>query len=232
MLSGNLRILLLGLLAFCMFSCNKPAGKPAVKNSPSTSTYENELFSVDYPKDWVCDYSGWNGLDSLKNEVDIYDPNDGIVWFHFVKTFLPMRFENIYEAKEMAKAARAFSGDNVELIYEEDSVEIGGYPASVLLFANFVDNDTIIQKQFVTYLPDSHIVVYFNENFYAQHMDEAQKIGDRIIATIKLKQVKNPLDNDSVLRKIVKGLDPNSVQKKYMDRARQIIGQHERKRQP
>lgn len=232
MVSSNFRVLLLGLLVLCMFSCNKPAGKPVVKNNPATLTYENELFSIDYPKGWVCDSSAWKGLDSLQNVVDIYDPNGGIVWFHFVKSFLPVRFENIDEAKEMAKAARAFSGDNAELIYEEDNAEIGGYPASVLCFANFVDNDTIIQKQFVAYLPDSHILVYFNENFYAQDIDEAQKIGDRIIATIKLKQVKNPLDNDSVFRKIVKGLDENSVQKKYLDRAKLIIEQYDRKHHP
>ena len=45
-----------------------------------------------------------------------------------------------------------FSGDNVELIQEIDSVEVGGYPSCILYFANYVDTDTIIQKQFVTYL--------------------------------------------------------------------------------
>lgn len=44
----------------------------------------------------------------------------------------------------MAKATRVISSDNAELIHEVDSMEVGGYLASVLYFANYVDNDTII----------------------------------------------------------------------------------------
>lgn len=175
--------------------------KKTESNDPLPVKYENELFSIKMPKGWVCDSSGWKGLDSLQNAVDIYDPNGNVVWFHFVKTFFPFEWKDINEAKEMAKAARAISGDNAELIHEVDSVEVGGYPASVLYFANYVNNDTIIQKQFVTYLQDSHIVMYFNENCYVQDLEDAEKLGDMIISTIKVKKVKNPLENDNVLKR-------------------------------
>lgn len=175
--------------------------KKTESNDPLPVKYENELFSIKMPKGWVCDSSGWKGLDSLQNAVDIYDPNGNVVWFHFVKTFFPFEWKDINEAKEMAKAARAISGDNTELIHEVDSVEVGGYPASVLYFANYVNNDTIIQKQFVTYLQDSHIVMYFNENCYVQDLEDAEKLGDMIISTIKIKKVKNPLENDNVLKR-------------------------------
>ena len=139
---------------------------------------------------------------------------------------MPFKWKNIDEAKEMAKTARAISGDDTELIHEIDSVEVGGYPTSILYFVNYVDNDTIIQKQFVTYLQDSHIVVYFNENFYVQDWEEAQEIGDLIIGTIKLKQVENPLENDSVFKKSMeKGLEDHPVQEKYLKNATQIIEQ-------
>ena len=89
-----------------------------------------------------------------------------------------------------------------------------------------MDNDTIIQKQFVTYLQDSHIVIYFNENFYVQDWEEAQELGDLIIGTIKLKRVDNPLENDSVLKKSMeKGLEDHPVQEKYMKNATEIIEQ-------
>lgn len=175
--------------------------KKTESNDPLPVKYENELFSIKMPKGWVCDSSGWKGLDSLQNAVDIYDPNGNVVWFHFVKTFFPFEWKDINEAKEMAKAARAISGDNAELIHEVDSVEVGGYPASVLYFANYVNNDTIIQKQFVTYLQDSHIVMYFNENCYVQDLEDAEKLGDMIISTIKIKKAKNPLEKDNVLKR-------------------------------
>lgn len=219
-------IMLLGLMVAGMVSCSKPAASRPTKDDPFPVVYENELFSVNLPKGWVCDSSGWIGLDSFKNVVEIFNPNGSIVWFHFVKTFMPFKWKNIDEAKEMAKTARAISGDDTELIQEIDSVEVGGYPASILYFANYVDNDTIIQKQFVTYLQDSHIVVYFNENFYVQDWEKAQEIGDLIIGTIKLKKVENPLENDSVFKKSMEnGLKDHPVQENYMKKANEIIEQ-------
>ena len=208
----SIGFLLLGVTFAGMFSCSKPTARNTVNDNPFPITYENDLFSVELPRGWVCDSSGWNGLESLQNEVDIFDPYSNVVWFHFVKTFMPIKWKNVDEAKEMAKTAWAISSDDAELIYEIDSVEVGGYPTSILYFANYVDNDTIIQKQFVTYLQDSHIVVYFNENFYVQNWEKAQEIGDLIIGTIKLKQVVNPLENDSVFRSSMeKGLEDHPV---------------------
>ena len=219
-------IMLLGVIITGMVSCSRPSTSSWTNDNPFPERYENELFSIDLPKGWVCDASGWKGLDSLQNEVDIFNPNDSVVWFHFVKTFFPFQWKNIDEAKEMAKTARVLSGEDAYLIDEIDSVEVGGYPTSILYFANFIDNDTIIQKQFVTYLQDSHIVIYFNENFYVQDWDEAQQIGDKIIGTIRLKKVKNPLENDSVLKKSMeKGLESHPVEEKYLKNATEIIKQ-------
>ncbi len=209
-----------------MVSCSKPTSKSTEHNDPFPVIYENDLFSINMPKGWICDSSGWKGLDSLQNSIDIYDPNGNVVWFHFVKTFMPFKWKNIDEAKEMAKVARAISGDNAELIEEKDSIEVGGYPTSILYFANYVDNDTIIQKQFVTYLHDSHIVIYFNENFYVQDWEDAQEIGDKIIGTIKLKKVENPLENDSIFKNSMeKGLEAHPVEEKYMKNATKIVEQ-------
>lgn len=193
-------IVFLLAIAFGMAACSKPAakcdaqGKATVRDNTGTvRIYENELFSIVFPVGWVCDSSGWKGLDSMQNEVDIYDPNGNVVWFHIVKAYFPIQWKNVEEAAEMPKTMRAFD-QKATLLQEVDSAKIDGYPTKVLLFANIVDNDTIIQKQFVTYLQESHIVVYFNENFYVQDWDEAQKFGDQIIGTIKLKKVRNPLE--------------------------------------
>jgi len=185
--------------------------------------YENELFSIAMPSGWNVDDSGWLGLDSMRNEVELYS-NNAPVWFHIVKTFMPIQWKNVYEATEMAIAARAMSGANVELIDRVDSVMVGGYPSSILYFANAVDNDTIIQKQYVTYLEDSHIVIYFNENFNSRQMDEAQKYGDKIINSIKLKKVINPLEKDSVMKEAIqKAMDANKIQKEYIDKGKQVV---------
>lgn len=217
-------------IAMCMMvislvSCTRPKSKSTFINSPSHIKYENELFSVEIPKGWDIDASDWKGLDSMKNMVDIFDPH-GILYLHFVKTFMPFNWKNIEEATEMAKTARAISGDNVELLEQIDSIEVGGYPASILYFANYAENDTIIQKQFVTYLQDSHIVLYFNESFRIPDWDEAQKLGDQIISTIKLKKIQNPLENDSAIKKAVEdGMKNHSVSEKYSNRAKELMNQ-------
>ena len=192
-----------------MFSCTKPKASTARNTTSRESaftTYENDLFSVDIPKGWVCDSSGWKGLDSLDNTVRIFDPHGNAVWFYFVKTFIPAKWKNVDEATEMAKgsiAAKKYMGKNIEVIDEIDSVDVGGYPTNILYIANYVDNDTIIQKQFVTYLQDSHILMYFNENFNIKNWTIAEEMGDALIRTIKLKKVVNPLEKD---KRIVKKL--------------------------
>ena len=173
------------------------------ENDAAPFTYENELFSIDVPRGWVCDASCWNGLESMQNSVEIFDPEGNVVSFYIVKTFLPYVWEGVEMAKELSKMGRALSDDDVELIHETDSVEVGGYPACILYYANYVDNDTIIQKQFVTCMEDSHILIYFNENFHIQNWEVAQKLGDSIIGTIELKKVVNPLDNDSIFKKVI-----------------------------
>ena len=80
---------LLGITIAGMVSCSKPAPSRSIKDDPFPVDYENELFSINFPKGWVCDSSGWKGLDSLQNVVEIFDPNGSVVWFHFVKTFMP-----------------------------------------------------------------------------------------------------------------------------------------------
>ncbi len=191
-----IKLLLFGVIIVGMISCTKPTARNTnvISNDPVLKTYENDLFSVDLPKGWVCDSSGWNGLDSLQNSVEIFDPYGSVVWLRFVKSFISAQWKNMDEVKEWAKFGKTTSGDDAELIHEIDSIEVGGYPTSILYFANYVDNDTIIQKQFVTYLQDSHIVVYFNENFYIEDWDRAEKLGDLIIGTVKLKKVVNPLE--------------------------------------
>ena len=212
------------LISLWAVSCTRPTAKVSDSKDHSSFRYENELFSIEVPKGWVCNSSEWHGLDSLKNEIDIYDSKENVVWFHFVKVFMPIQWKNIEEATEMALTARALSGDSTELIHRIDSVEVGGYPASILYFANYVSNDTIIQKQFVTYLQDSHIVMYFNENFYVNDWEDAQEIGDLIINSIKLKKVKNPLDSQEVLRKSIdEGLKAHPVEQKYLDNAQKAI---------
>lgn len=181
-------------------ACKKSKNEKHTSENPFPLKYSNELFSINLPKGWTYK-ENWEGLDGVINEVDFYNPSGSPVWFHCVKTFLPIQWKDIKEATDAAKFLRNVDGSiegNLDFIDEIDSVEVGGYPASILYFANYVDNDTIIQKQFVTHIKDSHIVIYFNENFFYHDWEEAQELGDRIIGTIKIKKVKNPLDDDDV----------------------------------
>ena len=184
-------IIAIVLIVSCAGSDKKHQGK---EMDSFPVKYENELFSFCLPEGWIVDDSGWQGLDSMQNEVDFYNPNDYTVWFHFVKTYFPIQWKNIEEATEFAKTARLLSADSVALIDEIDSATISGYPASVLMYANFEDNDTIIQKQFVTYIQENHMLIYFNENFLYQNWEIGQKLGDELMRNVVIKEVKNPLD--------------------------------------
>lgn len=223
--------LLLAAIVAGTLSCAKPTTKePTNEKQPKTPyIYENDLFSVAIPDGWGVDPSEWEGLNGFKNEVEIVDfnfgdPLDGIVSLHFVKTLLPFDGRNVIEAAEMAKTARALSTDSVELIGEIDNAEVGGYPANILFFAYYVNGDTLIQKQFVTYLQDSHIVAYFNEFFYFQDWVQAQKVGDSIIATVKLKKVVNPLEDEQFFKNALeKGILTHPPREENLKRAEEII---------
>lgn len=179
------------------------------------------------PSGWEYDDSGWHGLDALENQIDVYSDNSP-VYVHIVKTFFPMKRKDLKEAKEMAALIRQISGDNIELIDEIDSVEVGGYPAAILYFANYVDNDTVIQKQFVSYLQDSHIVVYLNEVFHPINWELAEQIGDRIIETVKFKKVNNPLDDEKVAKKIIQSaMDNGEFTEEMAEQGQQMINRLE-----
>lgn len=184
------------IVFFCLIiltiACNRETKTQKVEDRTSIK-YENELFSIELPKGWMIEDSGWKGLDSMQNEVDFFSPSSP-VWFHVVKTYLPIHWKNVEEAAQMSITGAAISGEDKELVDRIDSVQVDGYPTTILFFANYVNNDTIIQKQFVTYLQESHIVIYFNENFYYSDWQSTQEYGDRIMNTIRLKKVTNPLD--------------------------------------
>lgn len=212
------------LLVMLIMSCGRTATKPNTsKNNPYPVKYENELFSVNMPRGWEYDDSGWNGLEDMNNSVELHSSNSP-VWFHIVKTFMPFKWKDIGEATEMAIASRAFSGDNVELTNRIDSVEVGGYPASILYFSNYVDGDTIIQKQYVAYLEDSHITMYINENFLSGDWVTAEAMGDGIVKTIKLKKVKNPLEEEGKVNDVVQSaIDNDLIDEETMERGRETM---------
>lgn len=117
----------------------------------------------------------------------------------------------------MAKTAKTINGDDTELIHEIDSVEVGGYPTSILYFAIYMDNDTIIQKQFVTDFQDSHIVIFFNENFYIQNLEDVLELEIY------------PLKNDSVLKKSMEEETENHpVDENFLNNATRLIEQYSR----
>ena len=182
------------LLVVLAFSCTSKKHHQTIDVDPFPVRYENELFAMSLPEGWVIDDSGWQGLDSMNNEVDFYNPNDDAVFFHLVKTYFPFQWKSLAEATEFAKAARAISGDSVSLIEEMDSVTVSGYPAKILMFANFVGNDTIIQKQYVTYLQKTHTLLYLNENFLYHNWEKGQRVGDELMNNLIIKDVKNPID--------------------------------------
>ena len=198
-------IMLMCLMLACSGTNSQSMVTPKEPHGDSLSEgrYENELFSFRYPEGWIVDASEWHGLDAMRNEVNLSMPGNSLVSLRFVKTFLPMKWKNMDEATQWAKMSRGLSGD-AELFDETDSVEIGGYPSHLLSFVIKQENDTLIQNQYVTYLPESHILMYFNSVFHYKDWDDAEPLGDAIISTIQLKKVQNPLDEEGAVQKAYK----------------------------
>lgn len=196
------------LFAFVLSCSSKKENHGITEFDPYPVKYQNELFSICLPEGWMYDDSRWMGLDSMQNEVDFYNPDDKTVWLHFVKAYYPMPFKNIDEAVDFAKSARSLSKDDFSLINEVDNIIIDGIPTKILIYANYVGNDTIIQKQYVTYIRESHIVMYFNEDFFYENRDKGQTFGDELMENVVInKEIENPLEK--------KGLNYNSLIKDY-----------------
>ena len=210
-----------------LFGCGKQEKKGGAEN-PFPVKYENEVFSVTMPKGWTYVDSLWCGLDKVSNEVDLYCP-DGIVYLHCVKAFLPFKEGNIEAAKDMAKMGlymRIMSGEDAELVDEEDSVEVDGCPASISYIVSRVDNDTIVQKQYVTFVEESNMMFYFNEIFDIHDSEQAQRIGDKIIANIRFKRVANPLDDNWELQHAIReGMNDGMVDEEYIQTADEVINE-------
>ena len=82
------------LLVVLVFSCTGKKKQQITDVDPFPVKYENELFAISLPEGWIVDDSGWQGLDSMNNEVDFYNPHNDAVFFHFVKTFFPFQWKN------------------------------------------------------------------------------------------------------------------------------------------
>ena len=78
--------------------------------------------------------------------------------------------------------------------------------------------------RFFSEYPKRKIVIYFNENFYSNQWDEAQKYGEKIIGSVKLKKVVNPLEKDSVMKEAIqKAMDGNKIQKEYIEKGKKVV---------
>ena len=70
-MKGFLKIVLLLCAVITTVACSRPNRKHETAD-PLPVKYENELFSIAMPSGWEVDDSGWLGLDSMQNEVEIY----------------------------------------------------------------------------------------------------------------------------------------------------------------
>ena len=191
---------ILVLITLAIIGCTSKGGQTtkATEENPLPSKYENEFFSLCYPKNWIYNDTGWGGRDSTQNEVDFYpapfpgqkwEDMDVPCWIHCVKSFFDIQWKTAKEAAEMSKTFHALGNEPglLGISYEQDSIIVGGFPAYLIVYMIEQDNDTIVQKQFVTLLPNTHKVFYFNSNFSVKHWDDGQQLGDDIISTIKFK---------------------------------------------
>ena len=93
------------LLCVTLFACTssrKEQTTETIVADPLPSKYENEYFSLYYPKDWTYNDTKWGGMDSTQNEVDIYpvplpgqrwEDMDVPCWIHCVKAFLNIQWK-------------------------------------------------------------------------------------------------------------------------------------------
>lgn len=199
--SFYITVAIIGLVS--LSSCVKNKSARVEKNSSQatahsinketlTQAYANEDFSIQFPSNFVCDDSGWKGKDSIENEVYIYpitnsaEDETPILNIRCVKAYLHIGFKSAKEAADMVKAIRLAEKDPKYLgvVYEMDSIDVDNFPAYIILHAWNLDGDTLLQKQFITLLPKSHTLFYFNSNIRSKYWEEGQELSDRIISSI------------------------------------------------
>lgn len=203
------KTLLILIALFALTCCNGKASnnKTTARKEAVNRTYSNNCFSINLPNGWEYDDSEWSGIDTVANTVVFYNNNDTANWIKIVRSALSLPMINTSEEAAQLTIALKEVPENYEhngsklniphdknyigVMDERDSVEIGGYPSYLVVFKYKLDNDTLVNMQFITLLPKEHRIYYINNNILKSAMRNGTTdalAGASIISTMRFKE--------------------------------------------
>lgn len=201
--------LLILIALFALTCCNGKASnnKTTARKEAVNSTYSNKSFSINLPNGWEYDDAEWSGIDTVANKVVFYNNNDTVNWIEIVRSALTLPMINTSkEAAQLTMALKEVPGDYehngvrldiphddnyIGVMYEKDSVEVGGYPSYLVVYQYKYDNDTLVNMQFITIIPKEHRIYYINNNLLKSAMKNGTTdamAGANFIGTIRFKE--------------------------------------------
>lgn len=189
------------VLGCAYFSCQSKRERKTNSMEEQWHSFENDYFSLKYPKGYYVDGDFIIGADNLQNtpadttinpvnEIDVvpYNLTKDTPWLHIVlsrcKIHLPLRdfMQNSIAFKGMGK-------EKVLLCSDVDSVSLAGLPALAVTFGHIREpGDTLVQRQFVVQLPD-YKLYYINIECSSEIVRDSKKMAPmfKILNTLKFK---------------------------------------------
>lgn len=198
----RIRFLFIFIMISCILSsCNSKRGKN-VLSEDKWRTFENEYFSIKYPRDYTIDGDFEVGADNLQsyttdtttvaatNEIDILpcSPTKDKPWLHIVLSRMKIQLP-LSDFMQNSIAFKGMGDEEVYLVSDIDSTSFAGFPALSATFAypqGF--GDTLVQRQTIVQLPD-YKLYYININFDKGILHNSQKLAPvfKMLETMRFK---------------------------------------------
>lgn len=204
---NKMRLLIVVLIAIVAMTTLMKRYAPVIERAETAKmdfVYSNESFSITIPKEWGCDDSKWSGPADKFHGVNIYNKYEYGAWINIVRSSIkvfdwqsPERAAILStELKELPPdEARKYGIEQdtnyIGVDWEEDSIDVGGYPAHLTVYMYKAEGDTLINCQLCVLIPDDNQLYYVNQNIYYSTMDMNPQLGYDcydIIKTIKFKR--------------------------------------------
>ncbi len=186
---------LIALMAVACSAGNKKQPEGEKQEAQASRTYENEFFSISYPKTWDYDEEINDMADTIPSmtkgvRVTFYDRSDSAPWLTVAvqKSAMPNIYETAEKWRDFSIAMKQFDPHYLTVIEQlnKDSLTFDGYPAAMTGFiVDAEQGDTVVHKQLIVLVGDD--VYYVNNTFDWNDNGTLKRLGDSIISTLKFK---------------------------------------------
>lgn len=190
-----MRFLLIAILfVACMSACTAGTkSNNSVEKTDSVCTYENHLFSMQYPKNWQIEEEVNNMCDTIPAfsqgfRVTLLSPDDNQHWqsLSIQKSALFDCHLSAEGYRDLSIYLKQFEEQYIRTVdsYIIDSLQFGMHQAAMAGFVVVPEpGDTVIHKQMIVKV--GTVVYYLNNVFHWKDDGIMEKRGDSILSTVR-----------------------------------------------